>query len=122
MKILLCLLLSSVCFAGKSARTIDVTKSKMANIRVPIGRTTIMDFPTKPKKVILGQKGLFLVEYLGNDLAISALNAQGNSNLFVYLEGRRFGFDLKIVPTAGDEIVIVRDRRSKNVAIEVEHE
>jgi hypothetical protein len=59
------------------------------------------------------------VEYVENDLAISALKPNSNSNLFVYLEGRRFGFDLRTISVGGDEIILVRDSDDKKIKIKV---
>jgi len=44
-----------------------------------------------------------------NDLALSPLKADARSNLYVYVEGRRFTFYLSTVAVGGDGLVIVRD-------------
>jgi len=98
---------------GAKARTVHLSDTEMAPIRVSPGRSTILSFPIKPAKIILGSQGLFAVEYVENDLALAALQAPARSNLFVYLEGRRFAFDLTTVPNGGDEIVLVRDAAEK---------
>ena len=63
----------------------------------------------KPTKVILGSRGLFAIEYVENDVAIAPLTPQARSNLFAYVEGRRFAFDLVPAGAAADEVVLVRD-------------
>ncbi len=95
----------------RSARLIRPGEESMAPIFVPMGRSVVLSFPVKPMKVILGNKGVFAIEYVEQDLAIAALTPQASSNMFVYLEGRRFGFDLRTVSQGGDEIVLVRDER-----------
>lgn len=106
---------------AKEARTVKLNDRKVAQIYVRAGRSTILNFPLKPSKVILGNTGAFAVQYIENDLAISPLTAGASSNLFVYLQGRRFGFDL--VPSqAADEIVIVRDILDKNVPVRIQNE
>ena len=55
------------------------------------------------------------VEYIENDLAIAALRSEARGNLFVYMEGRRFAFDLATVSGSGDEIILVRDFVEKPV-------
>jgi len=107
---------------AKRARTIFLDDKTTAAIRVSYGRSTIINFPVKPNKVIVGNTGLFAVEYVENDLAISALTASSRSNLFVYLEGRRFGFDLRTVPTGGDEIVVVRDKNETTIKVRIKDE
>jgi hypothetical protein len=94
---------------AKEARLLRLDEKTVARIAVEPGRTTILSFPTKPLKVILGNRGLFGVEYVGNDVAISALSAKAKSNLFIYLDERRFAFDLVTVTSGGDEIILVRD-------------
>ena len=65
--------------------------------------------------MILGNQGLFAVEYVENDLAIAALRGEAKGNLFVYMEGRRFAFDLATISAGGDEIILVRDVVEKPV-------
>lgn len=72
-------------------------------------RGTVLSFPIKPTKVILGRAGTFGIEYVESDLAISPLNTAARSNLFVYLYGRRFSFDLVTSPQAGSPVIRVLD-------------
>lgn len=72
-------------------------------------RGTVLSFPIKPSKVILGRAGTFGIEYVENDLAISPLNTAARSNLFVYLFGRRFSFDLITSPQGGSPVIRVLD-------------
>jgi hypothetical protein len=105
---LLLVFVSLSAFAAK-ARTVYLSETDMASIRVVPGRSTILSFPIKPNKVILGNQGMFAVEYVENDLALAALRGEARGNLFVYMEGRRFAFDLSTVSGSGDEIILVRD-------------
>lgn len=63
----------------------------------------------------MGDQGLFAIEYVESDLAIAPVKSGATTNLFVYLEGRRFSFELIALPSHGDfdEIVLVRDGLSK---------
>ncbi len=113
----LCLILTFLCvsaFATK-ARTVYLSEIDMASVRIVPGRSTILSFPIKPNKVILGNQGMFAVEYVENDLAIAALRGEARGNLFVYMEGRRFAFDLATASGSGDEIILVRDFVEKPV-------
>jgi hypothetical protein len=112
-----------VCFvaSAKPARTIRLNDKKMETLKIVPGRSLILNFPTKPSKVIVGNQGLFAVEYVENDLAVSALRPNSNSNLFVYLEGRRFAFDLRTTPIDGDEIVLIRDLDDHRLKIKVKN-
>ncbi|MBI2712746.1 MAG: hypothetical protein HYX41_07840 [Bdellovibrio sp.] len=90
-------------------RTVKLSQTTVGRIYIMPGRSTVLSFPTKPAKVILGNQGVFAIEYVENDLAIAALTQHSHSDLFVYLDGRRFAFDLATVSTGGDTIVLVRD-------------
>lgn len=72
-------------------------------------RGTVLSFPIKPSKVILGRAGTFGIEYVENDLAISPLATSARSNLFVYLFGRRFSFDLIASAQGGSPVIRVLD-------------
>jgi hypothetical protein len=77
-------------------------------------RGTVLSFPIKPSKVILGRAGTFGIEYVENDLAISPLSTAARSNLFVYLFGRRFSFDLITSAEGGSPVVRVLDAIEPN--------
>lgn len=72
-------------------------------------RGTVLSFPIKPTKVILGRAGTFGIEYVESDLAISPLSTGSRSNLFVYLYGRRFSFDLVTGNENGSAVIRVLD-------------
>jgi hypothetical protein len=92
-----------------TAKTLYMKDTDVARVQVTLGRSTILSFPTRPSKVVLGNKNLFAVEYIESDLAISALHPQARSNLVVYLQGRRFTFDVVASAGIGDEILLIRD-------------
>jgi len=101
-------LLSQPCLS-KGARTVYLKNTSVEKIRLTPGRTTVLNFPTKPRKVIVGDQGLFAIEYVEADLAIAPVKSGAVTNLFVYLEGRRFSFELISTSNDYDEIVLVRD-------------
>lgn len=104
------------------ARSVFLTDRKTESIQVGVGRSSILSFPSRPTKVILGSQGQFAVEYVENDLAIAALKPGAHSNLFVYLEGRRFGFDLRTTTGVGDEIVLIRDSDDRKVKVKIKND
>ncbi len=107
---------------GSQARTVKLDDKKVARIFITPGRSTILSFPLKPSKVVLGNNGAFKVEYIDNDLAISVRASGLRSNLFVYLQGRRFAFDLVGVSTLSDEIILVRDLAEVSVPLKLKNE
>jgi hypothetical protein len=85
--------------AADSVKTIRLCENAVATVLVS-ARGTVLDFPADPEKVVLGTKGSFAIEYIRNDLAISPATLSSRSNLFVYLQGRRFALDLTTSPSA----------------------
>ena len=99
-------------------KTLKLNESTVGKVYLSVGKTTVLSFPMRPSKVIVGSQGSFSVQYVENDVAISPTRAGAKSNLFVYLASRRFAFDL-ITTASGDSIISVQDReaessRSKN--------
>lgn len=92
-------------YAG-TVRTIGVGKESMAPIYLKLGKSTVLRFPDKPRKVVVGNQNYYALEFIENDLAIQPLGAV-STNLFVYTESRTYGFIL----TPGDhydDLVFVR--------------
>lgn len=95
--------------AKSSYRIVTCSDSKVMDIYVRPNFTTIINFPIKPDNVVLGGKSLFNIEYIKNDLALTALTSHSNTNLFVYLYGRRCGFQLITSSQLQDAVVRVQD-------------
>ena len=92
-----------------SVKTVYMSDNSVAQIAVsPKGM--VLSFPTKPSKVILGNGSAFGVEYVENDIALTPVSVRSRANLFVYMLGRRFSFDLVASPSAGHAVVMVRDQ------------
>jgi hypothetical protein len=106
---------------ANGVRTLKLNQTTVGKVYLTTGRSTVLSFPTKPNKVILGSQGGFGIEYVENDLAIAPLGGHSHSNLFVYEEGRRFAFDLIVVPGNADSIVLVRDAEDPSGPQEVGH-
>lgn len=105
-KLLLLLSLVPNVFA-ESVKTIKLCENSVANVLIsPKG--SVLDFPSEPEKVILGTKGAFSIEYIRNDLAVSPTNIASNSNLFVYLQGRRFSLSLSS-NRSGSTVYYIKD-------------
>ena len=108
----LCLPLTTL---AAPARTVICGDSKPILVTVPVGRVTVLNFPTTPKDVVPGEAG-FDFKTIRQDLVVKVMRLGVKTNLFVYLEGRRCFFHL-VSALTGDEILFVRD--SKETAIEV---
>lgn len=108
------LLLCSYAWAGgEKSRIVWMTDDSIATVPVT-PRGTVINFPAKPTKVILGRQGSFGLEFVEEDLAVSPLGPGVRSHLFVYLSGRRFTLDL-VASTSGEAIVNIRDAKEKRL-------
>lgn len=98
-------------------RVVRCDESKMVDIHVRPNFGTILNFPIKPDNVVLGGQRQFAIEYIRDDLALTALNSNANTNLFVYLQGRRCGFHLIASMRAPDQLVQVRDPEESQMKV-----
>ena len=97
--------MSTGAFAS-NVRTIGVNNDTMAPIFLKMGKSTVLRFVDKPKKVVIGNQNYYGLEFIENDVAIQPLGSVG-TNLFVYTEHHTYGFLL----TPGeryDDLVFVR--------------
>ena len=95
--------------AKNSLRIVRCDESKMIDVYIRPNFGTIINFPVKPDNVVLGGQRQFGIEYIKNGIALTALFSNSNTNLFVYLMGRRCGFHLITSSSQQDNLVQVRD-------------
>jgi hypothetical protein len=103
--------------AKTSLRTVKCDESKMIEVYVRPSFSTIINFPVKPDNVVLGGKNQFGIEYIKNDLALTALASNSRTNLFVYLFGRRCGFQLMASVSQHDNLILVRDPEETKIKV-----
>lgn len=103
--------------AKVSLRTVKCDESQMIEVFVKPNFSTIINFPVKPDNVVLGGKNQFGIEYIKNDLALTALASNSNTNLFVYLFGRRCGFRLIASQGRQDNLILVRDPEGTKIKV-----
>lgn len=108
---IVCVILPIVAL-GQEVKVLHLSEENIGKTLIST-RGTVLSFPAKPTKVILGRSGSFGIEYVENDLAISPLNTNSRSNLFVYVLGRRFAFDLVASSQSGTSVIQVRDALEK---------
>lgn len=101
-------LLAAASAAASSVRTLGVNNGSMAPVYLRMGKSTVLRFTEKPKKVVIGNQNYYGLEFIENDVAIQPLGSVA-TNLFVYTENHTYGFLL----TPGeryDDLVFVRWR------------
>ena len=99
-------------------RYLELDDSTIGEINIHPGGTVI-SFPVKPTKVIVGQKNSFDIEYIANDIAIAPLSNTATSNLFVYLLGQRYSFSIRVSAVGADKLILVRDPKEKSYQVEL---
>ncbi len=113
----LLLLAANAAEARISLRTVRCDESKMIEVYIKPSFSTIINFPVKPDNVVLGGKNQFAIEYIKNDLALTALSSNARTNLFVYLFGRRCGFQLVTSSVNHDNLILVRDPEETKIKV-----
>ncbi len=113
----LVLAMPAISFAD--SRIVKCDESKTATIFIRPNFGTVINFPLKPDKVLLGSAKQFAVEYIKNDIALTALNSHANTNMFVYLFGRRCAFLLTTSAGRYDSIVKVRDPDENKIKVNI---
>jgi len=113
----LLILIASDADAKSSLRTVKCDESKMIEVYVRPSFSAIINFPVKPDNVVLGGKNQFAIEYIKNDLALTALSSNARTNLFVYLFGRRCGFQLMASSASHDNLILVRDPEETKIKV-----
>lgn len=88
--ILVWLSVANNAFAG-TVRTAYVSNSTMVPIYLKLGKSTVIRFNEKPKKVVVGNQNYYGLEFIENDVAVQPLGSVG-TNLFVYTANRTYGF------------------------------
>ncbi|MCY4524705.1 MAG: pilus assembly protein N-terminal domain-containing protein, partial [Halobacteriovoraceae bacterium] len=89
-------------------RTVRTNDQQIAQIRLKIGKSTLLSFPERPTKIVMGNPDFFTVEFVENDLS---LNPKGivETNLFVYTKQNVFAFLLRVASSGQyDDLVHVK--------------
>ena len=105
------------CVTLADARTIKCDESKVMPIYVRVNFATVVNFPVKPDNVLLGSNNQFGVQYIKNDIALTALGPSSNTNMYVYLFGRRCAFVLTTTPVHADSVVRIVDPDENKVRV-----
>ncbi len=92
-------------YAG-NVRTVEANGSKMIPIYLRMGRSTVLRFQEKPKKVVLGNSNYYGIEFTDKDIAVQPRGAVA-TNLFVYSAKHTYGFLLRPSSERYDDLVHV---------------
>ena len=95
-------LLNHAAYAG-GVRSIYVKANSVEPIYLSMGKSTILRFKDRPKKVVIGNQNYFGVEFIENDIALQP-HGQIKTNMFVYTESRTYGFYLIVGQGRSDDL------------------
>lgn len=98
-----------------TSRIVTCDDAKPVLVRVPLGRVTVLNFPLSPKEILPGEGG-FDFKTIRQDLVIKILKPGSETNLFVYLDGRKCLFHVR-EGKPGDETLSVRDPLDQSVEV-----
>jgi len=104
--------------ALKKSKSISCDDKSAQQVRVAVGRVTVISFPFRPKDVVPGEI-IFDFKQIKNDLILKPLRGSGRTNILVYLEERRCTFDLITVRGQGDDILTVRDPKDSQYEVKL---
>ena len=86
------LTLVQVAYIGYAkVRTLPMNDKKMELVRLSLGKSTILRFREKPKKIVLGNETAYKVDFIEKDMILQP-KAINKTNLFVYTEKNIYGF------------------------------
>ena len=98
----------SVSVYASGIRTLQVNDKSMGVIHLRMGKASVLRFPDKPKKVVIGNQNYYSVEFIDNDLTIQPLG-DVETNLFVYTPFHTYGFILNVCHQCQyDDLVYVK--------------
>lgn len=103
--------------AKTDLRVVKCDESRMVDVYVKPNFGTVINFPIKPDNVVMGSQRQFSIEYIKNDVALTALASNSHTNLFVYLLGRRCGFNVVASSSRHDSLVQVRDPEDSKMKV-----
>lgn len=89
-----------------AVRSVSATDRAISPIYLSLGRSTVLRFREKPRKVVLGNQNYFNIEFIESDLAIQPTGGV-TTNLFVYGEFHTYGFTLHVGGSPADDLVHV---------------
>jgi len=99
--------------SGSPVTTLSMAQDTVATVAISY-QGAVLNFPTKPQKVIIGNQGAFTVDYIGNDVVIVPATSVSVTNVFVYLEGRRFNINA-VAKKEGFTLIQIRDKISQKM-------
>jgi hypothetical protein len=93
-------------------RRVTVSPDRPAEVRLAYGKTTVLSFSQRPENVVPGAPSQVHIEFLRNDLNVSALGPSPG-NLIVYTKTARLVFHLRVSRDVNyDDVVNVTEAGS----------
>ena len=95
--------------AFSGVRTLYTNDRKMEQVVLKLDKSTVLRFPSTPRKAVLGNLDKIEAEFIGRDLTLRP-KGMVETNLFVYTKERIFGFLIRVGKGKYDDLVHVKWR------------
>ena len=113
--------LMTTCFLPLQAkvRHVILKQDQIVTVRTALGLATIVQVPSTPTRLVIGNKSAFKVEYLDKAVTIKPLRSLVGTNLYIYTDHHRY--NLKLVSAQkhlADYVVYLKPRISLMSGVE----
>lgn len=75
---------------AKRIKDHHLKKDTITNVYTAPGYTTLIELPTKPTRVVVGDQNSFKIEFVGKNLAVKPLAENIRTNLFIFTKDKQF--------------------------------
>ena len=112
--LVVCFLLTT-CFYSVQAkvRHVNLKPDEITTVKTALGLATIVQVPSTPTRLVIGNKSAFKVEYLDKAVTIKPLRSLAGTNLYIYTDHHRYNVKLvSTQKTLADYIVYLKPKSS----------
>lgn len=102
--------------SAKEAKIVSLDEHQIYPLMLALGKTTLLRFPEKPQRLIIGNKNYFNIESNDTDIALQPL-AKVETNLFVYTSDQTFSFNLKVCENCSSDDFVKVQKKIIEVAL-----
>ena len=79
---------------SSSVRELPLKPYDVGIIHTARGFSTVVQLPSKPLNVVLGDQGAFRIEFINDSITIKPIRSNARSNLFIFTEKERYNLTL----------------------------
>lgn len=87
-------------------RELLMKPSDVGVIHTSHGFSTVVQLPSKPQNVVLGDQAAFRIEFINDSITIKPLRSSAKSNLFIFTDKERYNLTLTSGPQSSVDYVV----------------